>query len=402
MDKKWIKQIIFFLGGQTITLFGSSIVQYAISWHITLTTQSGIMLTIATLCGFLPQLLISLFAGVWADRYNRKLLIMLSDGMIAIFTALLACAFLLGYTDIWLLFVISAIRSVGAGIQTPAVSAFIPDIVPKEHLMRINGFHSSINSVMMLLAPVAAGGIYSITGMNIIFWVDVATAAIGISLLMILRVPPRQKSEINEEHFLQNMLSGFRYVKQTVWLKQFMGFYLIYMLMFGPVVFLTPLMVARSFGPESWRLVVHEIVFAAGGIIGGLIVGLIAHRVRNQIHLLIISCLAFALTTLFMGFSPNFIFYLAVMLPMGITMPFINTSSMTVFQLNVAPELLGRVFGLVAIASSTAMPLSMIIFGPIADHVSVELLLIITGAAMALISLCMFRFKEVIAVGKVK
>lgn len=158
MNKGWVKQIILFLSGQTITLFGSSIVQYAISWHITLTTQSGIMLTIATLCGFLPQLLISLFAGVWADRYNRKLLILLSDGMIAIFTALLACAFSLGVTDIWLLFVISAIRSVGTGIQTPAVNAFIPDIVPKEHLMRVNGFNSSINSIMMLLSPVVAGG----------------------------------------------------------------------------------------------------------------------------------------------------------------------------------------------------------------------------------------------------
>jgi len=70
----WKKNIVLFLSSQTISLFGSSLVQYAMMWYITLTTQSGVMMTIFILCGFVPAFLLSPAAGVWADRYNRKML----------------------------------------------------------------------------------------------------------------------------------------------------------------------------------------------------------------------------------------------------------------------------------------------------------------------------------------
>ena len=76
MEKTWKKKAGLFLTSQAVSLFGSSLVQYAIIWYITLETQSGVMTTLATLCGFIPQVLISLFAGVWADKYNKKKLIM--------------------------------------------------------------------------------------------------------------------------------------------------------------------------------------------------------------------------------------------------------------------------------------------------------------------------------------
>jgi MFS transporter, DHA3 family, macrolide efflux protein len=90
----WKRNIILFLGSQTISLFGSSLVQYAIMWYITLNTQSGVMMTIYILCGFFPTFFISPFAGVWADRYNRKILIVLSDSMIAFSRLILAILFL--------------------------------------------------------------------------------------------------------------------------------------------------------------------------------------------------------------------------------------------------------------------------------------------------------------------
>ncbi len=398
-QNQWVKRIIIFFTSQTITLFGSSLVQFAISWHITLTTKSGLMMTIATICGFLPQVLISLFSGVWADRYNRKFLIVISDGMIALCTAILAILFLFGNDSIYLLFFISVIRSIGAGIQSPAVGAFLPEIVPQDKLMKANGINASIMSLSMLFAPVAAGGLYNYMGIGTIFWIDVITAFIGIALLLTLKTNKREVSNVGEIKIIEDIMIGIKYVASTKWLKQFLGFYLFYSLMFGPVVFLTPLMVARSFGEEPWRLVVHEIVFAAGSIVGGIIVG-IWGGLKNKVHTLIFASVAFGLTTFIMGFSPNFWFYLGVMLPMGITVPFINTSSMTVLQTKVNPDLIGRVFGLVTIIASSAMPMSMLFFGPLADIISVELQLIITGLVMILISLAMLGFKEVIEIGK--
>ena len=84
LKENWLKNIILFLSSQTISLFGSSLVQYAIMWHITLTTESGLMMTLYIICGFIPTFILSPVAGVWADRYNRKMLIILADGLIAL------------------------------------------------------------------------------------------------------------------------------------------------------------------------------------------------------------------------------------------------------------------------------------------------------------------------------
>ncbi len=170
----WKQKTALFLSGQTVSLFGSSLVQFAIIWYITLSTQSGAMMTIASVCGFAPQVAISLFSGVWADRYNRKLLIIGADAMVASATFVLALFFLSGHDDLWMVFLVSAIRSVGSGIQTPAVNAVLPQIVPPEKLIRIGGINGSLQSVMFILSPAAAGMLLSIASLESTFFIDVA------------------------------------------------------------------------------------------------------------------------------------------------------------------------------------------------------------------------------------
>jgi len=122
----WRRLFAVFIASQAVSLFGSSLVQYAILWYITLETNSGLMMALSIIFGFLPTFFLSPFAGVWADRFDRKKLIMLSDLGIALATLVLFTVFRLGYQGIWMLFLISAIRSVGTAIQSPAVSAFLP------------------------------------------------------------------------------------------------------------------------------------------------------------------------------------------------------------------------------------------------------------------------------------
>lgn len=400
MENNWRQRATLFLAGQTISLLGSSLVQFAITWHITLSTKSGVMLTVSTLCGFLPQVLISLFAGVWADRFDRKKLIILADGTIAVCTGILAILFTAGYQELWLLFFISAVRSMGAGVQMPAVSAFLTEIVPQEKLMKVNGINTSIQGVMMLISPAAAGALYGSLGLFPIFWVDVVTAAVAISLLFVLKVPMRHIPEAVKGGFFKDMTLGIHYTVKNKWLYQFLLFYLFFSLMFGPVVFLTPLMVARSFGEEPWRLVIHEMAFSIGSIAGGIIVGFTDKYFKNKIIMIILFCSAFGLTTFIMGFSQSFVFYLVVLALMGTTMPFVNTGAMTLLQTKVEPNMLGRVFSLVSVISSTAMPLSMVFFGPLADTMQIEHQLLLTGAVMVAISLLMFRFRAVMRAGE--
>jgi len=114
-NNTWMKKIALFLASQNVSLFGSSVVSFAIIWYITLETSSGKWVMLSAICSMLPQVLISLWAGVWADRYNRKYLILFSDGFIALSTLILAVIFFAGYRSINLLLVVSFIRSVFTG-----------------------------------------------------------------------------------------------------------------------------------------------------------------------------------------------------------------------------------------------------------------------------------------------
>ena len=87
---RWRRDVSLFLSGQTISLFGSMLVQYAVMWHLTLETKSGLVLALAAIFGFLPQAIVSIFGGVWADRLNRKALIIAADASIAVTTLALA------------------------------------------------------------------------------------------------------------------------------------------------------------------------------------------------------------------------------------------------------------------------------------------------------------------------
>ena len=156
-------------------MFGSTLVQYAIMWYIVLETQSGIMSTIYIICGFLPTFLLSPFAGVWADRFNRKKLIMWSDSIIALSTLILAVLFLAGYDSIWMLFAVSAIRALGAGVQTLAVGALLPQLAPAEMLTRVNGIYNSIQSFVTLLSPMLSGALMTMATIESIFFIDVLT-----------------------------------------------------------------------------------------------------------------------------------------------------------------------------------------------------------------------------------
>lgn len=158
------KKTVLFLTSQGITLFGSSLVQFALIWYVTMQTSSGIWVSTMTVAAYVPQFIISFFSGVWADRYSRKKLIILADSTIAASTLILVLLFPLissGTPILLAIVVISVIRSIGAGIQTPAVNAVIPQLVPKEKLMKFNGVNATIQSLVQFAAPAAAGAILS-------------------------------------------------------------------------------------------------------------------------------------------------------------------------------------------------------------------------------------------------
>ncbi|WP_446899858.1 MFS transporter [Clostridium sp. LBM24168] len=401
MNENWKKKITLFLTSQGISLFGSSLVQYAISWYITLKTQSGVMMTIIIICSFLPTFFISPFGGVWADRYNRKTLIILSDSMIAVSTLILAILFFMGYDALWLIFVTTAIRALWTGIQTPAISALIPQIVPEDKLNKVNGTNSSIQSLVMLISPMLSGFLLSIATIEKILFIDVATAAISVLILLLFLNVPAHGKAINKEsnNYFNDMFEGYIYIKNHEFIKRIFLFCAVFFILSAPVAFLTPLQVTRSFGNDVWRLTAIEITFSGGMMIGGIIMAYWG-GFKNKIHTMVLSALVIGLCTFALGVIPVFSIYLFVMGLTGIAIPVFNTPFTVLLQQKIDGDFLGRVFGILGMISSIMMPLGMLIFGPISDFIEIEWLLIGTGLLLFIQAFFMLNNKILIESGK--
>ena len=382
----WKKKVTVFLVGQTITTFGSLLVQYALLWHLTLTTKSGVVLALAAVFGFLPQAIVSIFAGVWADRVNRKVMIIVSDSTIALATLVLAFFMLSGVDDLWLIFLVMAVRSVGAGIQMPAISALIPQIVPTDKLMRVNGINSSVQSSLLIIGPVAAAGIYSTVSLAAILFLDVVTAVIGLSLLATIAVPTLSRAASDDKpSYFTDLKEGLSYIFSHDLVRWVMVIYSIVFLLVVAPSNLSPLMLVRTFGSDVWLLTILELSFGIGMVAGGALMAIFGAK-ADRLGMMVGTSILFGVLAVVMGFTTNLILFYTLFFLIGLAVPAFSTSSMTLLQETVEPERQGRVFGFVGIVMAVAMPIGMAVLGPLADIVSVEILLIATGAITVLIA----------------
>ena len=391
----WKRKITLFLTSQFISMFGSALVQYAIIWNITLTTKSGSAMTVAMMFSFLPQIIITPFAGVWADRYNRKILIVLSDTLVAVSTLILALFYISGYQSIVMIYIVLGIRSLGTGIQSPSVSALIPQIVPKDQLARINGIFGSINAVMSLIAPAVSGIILTLMSIEATFFIDVFTAIIGISLMLSLKVRLHERAlqSLVSSHW-QDFKAGLTYVRKHQIVMSLLIFFGFFMFFVSPAALLSPLLVARTYGSDVWRLTASEMAFSAGMVIGGLAVA--AWSGFNKRYLTISLCsVGFGIFTVGLGIATYFWLFLVLVFLMGILLPYFNATTMVILQERVEEAYQGRVFSFVSIVTGSAMPLGILFFGPISDMISIEWLMVYTGIALILTGITSYFSKGI-------
>jgi MFS transporter, DHA3 family, macrolide efflux protein len=376
----WKRNVGLFLTGQTISLLGSMLVQFAVMWHLTIETRSGSVLMLSIVFGMLPQAFVSIFGGVWADRHHRKFLIMGSDTVIALATLGLALLMVSGVDSLWVIYAALAVRSVFAGIQTPAVSAMIPQITPTDQLMRVNGLFQSIQSGMMLLAPALAAVIYASFDIVTVFFVDVVTALLGVAMLALVAVPRLVRSDAGEPvSYFGDLAAGVRYIRANAPVRWLITLFALVMFLVGAPSYLTPLMVTRTFGDEVWKLTANELFWGGGMLLGGIIMASVGPRITRRVRLMVGSVLATGVLVAGLGVATNMWVFFTIGLIIGVMFAALNTPALTIIQERVEPEMQGRVFGFVGIVMTVAMPLSMVVFGPLADQFSVEALLILAG-----------------------
>ena len=392
MDEKqtnWKSQAMLFLISQCITLFGSTLVQMAIVWYVTIQTSSGVWVAAFTVCSYLPQFLISFVAGVWADRHSRKKLIIGADSLIALVTFLMVLA-IPHITDKTVvlggLLVMSVIRSFGAGIQTPAVNAVIPQLVPEDQIMRFNGINATMQSVVQFAAPAAAGVLLTINTLSSTLIIDTATAIVGIGLLSAVIIPKQAIQNKGTSVFL-DMKIGIKYTLSDKLIGKVLTVYGLFIFLCVPAGFLSQLFVSRVYGETYWYLTAVELAGFIGMVAGGILMS-IWGGFKSRVTTMSVGLIAFGSLAIGMGLSKQFALYLALMIIYGVAITMVQTATTTLIQEKAEMSMQGRVLGLLGAMYSGFLPVGMAIFGPMADEISLQWIMI--GSGIALIALSIF------------
>ncbi len=395
-SNNWRKRTILFFVSQCITLFGSQIVQMAIVWYVTLKTNSGAWVAAFSICSYIPQFFVSFIGGVWADRYNRKLLIIGADALIAVVT--LVMMLIMPYITVepillTSLLLMSVIRSAGAGIQNPAVNAVIPQLVPEDQLMRYNGINATMQSVVQFGAPAVAAVVLTMGTLRTTLLIDIITAVIGIGVFSFILLPKQKKAQ-GTPSILKDIGIGVHYAYSQQLLRKPLIIYGVFLFLSVPAGYLAGLFVSRVFGDTYWYLTAVELVGFGGMMLGGLLMSIWGGFKRRSLTLTVGLAL-FGVMSICMGVSQNFILYLFLMALYGIALTTVQTTITTMLQENSEAAMQGRVFGLMSSLYSSCYPIGMLIFGPIADKVPLQWIMISSGIALIMIAFITQTNKEI-------
>jgi DHA3 family macrolide efflux protein-like MFS transporter len=241
----------------------------------------------------------------------------------------------------------------------------------------------------MFASPMLAGAVLSVAPIEAILFIDVVTAILGVCIVFFLvKVPARVKcaeAAGAPGDYFHDLKEGIAYIRRHDFIKHFLLFAAVFNIMASPAALLTPLQVTRNFGADVWRLTAIEIAFSLGMLLGGLIMSLWG-GFGNRTHSMALATALFGLETIGLGLLGNFWVYLACMGVLGLSMPLFSTPMTAILQSKVDEAYMGRVFSVMMMISSVAMPLSMVVFGPLGDIIAIDFLLIGTGAIIFLLS----------------
>jgi DHA3 family macrolide efflux protein-like MFS transporter len=316
-----------------------------------------------------------------------------------VITLIGALAFYLGYGSVLILLLISAFRSLGNAVHTPAVQSFLPELIPQDKLMKIQGINSGIQSSMMIVAPVLSAALLAQFPLFTLFFIDVVTAVLGIStLLLFVQHVPLKAPHVGKVEYFNDIKLGLDYIRQHSFLTPFFVFTALVLFFVAPMAFLTPLQTVFNFGPDEWRLSLIEVAFALGMMLGGFSVAL-WEGFRNRLHTMALALAVMGFASILLSLTLDFRLYLAAMFVVGLSLPYFNSPSYVMIQEKVDSEYLGRVFSVMGMISSSMMPIGMLVFGPMADYLDIDHIIIFSGVALMLITLGLLFNKNLIQAG---
>ncbi|MCB9421018.1 MAG: MFS transporter [Ardenticatenaceae bacterium] len=401
-NDKSLKPFFVLWTGQAISLLGSQLVQFALIWWLTQTTGSATVLALASLAGMLPNVVLGPFVGVLIDRWNRRLTLMAADSVVALATIVLAYLFWADVVQIWHVFVILFVRSLGGGFHRPAMQASTSLMVPEAQLTRIQGLNQALNGGMNIASAPLGALLLGVLPIQGILAIDVVTAVFAIGPLFFIAVPqPKKKAQSPDDKssFWADMEAGLRYVKGWPAILVLMGMSMMINLVLSPTFSLIPLLVTDHFGGDAMQLGFLDAAAGAGIVTGGLLLGAWG-GFKRRIVTSLTGLIGIGVGTLLIGFAPVDAFFMAVIgaVLVGSMLSLANGPIMAIFQACIEPEMQGRVFTLLTSLASGMAPLGLVIAGPAADMLGVQAWFIVGGFVTLLMGLIGFMLPMLLRV----
>lgn len=386
--KNWKQNIYIFLAGQFLSGITSMIVQYSIIWYLTMQTKSATILSVASILGMLPMILLSPFVGGLIDRSNKRTLLIITDAVVAIFAVLLSVAGSLESSfPLWLVFVSLFMRAVAQTFQQPTIQSALPTMVPADELTRFNGQLGMIQSANFIIAPALGAFLFSIIPIQYLILLDVIGFIIGASLLLLVKIPDNSTNDAIEVHAGQDAIFGLKKLRARPGLWRITLIGTLFTLLFMPVGSMYPLMTVQYFHGTIAQAGIVEVVWSMGMLLGGAVIG-IRKTWNNRMIPLTIAFFIVGITIGASGLLPEselgFWIFVGLNAIAGLSVPFFNTMLMAMIQQSYPPEILGRIMGVFGSLMSVGGPIGLIFAGPLGDQIGVQNLFLIGGIGSVL------------------
>jgi DHA3 family macrolide efflux protein-like MFS transporter len=387
----WKKTFIIIWTGQLFSTLSSAVVGYAVMFWLSLETGSAEVLAFSIIAALLPQLVLGLFTGVFIDRWNRKMTMILADIFIALCTLVIAMLFFTGETRISYFYILLALRSVGAAFHMPAMQASVPLLAPEDKLMRIAGVNNIIQSVSTIAGPALAALLISLMELSWVLMIDVIGALIACVSLIMVHIPDPEKKDNIQPDILKELREGFREIYGKPGLRWMFIFSVMATFFIMPVAALFPLMTLNHFSGNTYHMSIIEIAWGFGMLLGGAMLGFQQLK-TYKIILINLMYLLLGLSFFFSGVLPEsgFVWFAVITVFGGISMSVYSGAFNVVLQTMVDPAAMGRVFSM--FGSITLLPamIGLLATGFIADNIGIGNAFMISGGAIGILGLLAF------------
>lgn len=392
----WKKKFTLIWTGQTFSILTSSIAQFALVLWIGMETGSAKVLAYATIAGLLPQILIGPFAGVFVDRWNKKWTMIASDSFVAICSAVIALLFYFNLLELWSIYLLLALRSIGGAFHSPAMKSTVPTLAPKDQLVRIAGINEVIQSVSLISGPALGAFLLLHYNMSIVMLLDVVGAGIACIMLLFVSFPKTKKATTTSTSVYKDMMEGGRIILKNKPMSWLLFSEIIARFFIFPVVAVTPLVTLNYYKGTPYQVSLVEMLFGVGLLVGGGLLALLNQRFR-KISLAVIGYIVLGLALLICGsLSPHlFVIYAILTVVQGIAVPLYEGSITALIQTQFESKYLGRIFGLIGSICQIPAIIGLMFTAELADRFGVQNVYVAGGIALCFCAILVVSIKRV-------